>query len=56
MNKVFSVIVSGEVKIWNLILSLKSSEVRLIDIISGAVIERLVDVVVVVLVELHCVV
>ena len=56
MNKVFSVIISGVVKIWKLILSLKSGEVRLIDVVSSAVIERLVDVVIVVLVELHCVI
>ena len=56
INLILSVIVTVIVEILNLILSLKSGEVGLINVIGGVVIERLVDVIIVVVLELNCVV
>ena len=56
INLILSVIVTVIVEILNLILSLKSGEVGLINVIGGVVIERLVDVIIIVVLELNCVV
>lgn len=56
INLILSDIVTVIVEILNLILSLKSGEVGLINVIGGVVIERLVDVIIVVVLELNCVV